>query len=123
MESLCMTIQSELSRAYGRYYCSANPLHRVFPYDQFDAFTEAPLTGKSGEAVLLTSLNSGLPPEAMRWAWCWACNEWVQCFKRTQHELIADYLKRKGISIRLNGQAPQSRAKLATLVRAVRRKV
>lgn len=91
---------SVVARAISRYYCTRVPAHRVFPYDGFEKLTEAPVHGKSGEAVLLSSLNSGLAPDDLRWGWCWACNQWVQCFKRTQHELMRDYLARTGVSIR-----------------------
>ncbi len=89
-----------VKRLYSRYYCTKDTRHRVYPYDIFDSATEAPITGKTGEAVLLRTLNSGL--SVTKWGWCWACEEFVQCQRRTQHQVMAEYYKREGVTIRVN---------------------
>lgn len=92
---------------HSRYFCTANKKHRVFPYDAIDRELgiEAPALGRSGEAVLLSTLNAH-PPEGkkgepvIKWAWCWACDSFVQCVRRTQAEVRAEYMHRSGVVVR-----------------------
>jgi hypothetical protein len=104
-----------LKRLYSRYYCSnvAPGLHRVYPYDRIDMTTEGPVIGKSGEAILLTSLNNSaqIRESGMKWAWCFSCDKWVQASRRTQQDLLLEYLRRPGVSMRLTARSEQARAR------------
>lgn len=95
----------KLTRLHSRYHCTGCGI-RVFPYDAIDRELglEAPMVGKSGEAVLLSTLNSDPVKDSkgvyLKWAWCWACNTFVQCIRKTNAEIRMSYLNRHGISIR-----------------------
>lgn len=99
-----------ITRAFSRYYCTKDPRHRVFPYDSIDLDfgVEAPVVGKSGEVVLLSTLNAN-PVDGYKWGWCWACGMFVQCIRRTQHQINLEYTRRKGVTLRRNATAVATR--------------
>lgn len=93
---------SNVKRLYSRYYCTRDPRHRVFPFDRFDleAGVEAPVPGKSGEQVLLSTLNSNIEPGMPKWGYCWACEMTVQCQRKTQHQVRLEYYSRRDVVTR-----------------------
>ena len=94
-----------------RFFCTKDPRHRVFPYDSLESLTLAPVTGKTGEGVLLISLNAQLAKAGSdyRWGYCWACGEWVQASRRTRDQVMRDYLQRQGVSFRVEGRGIRER--------------
>lgn len=78
-----------------RHYCS-QCASRVFPFDKFDSTVEYPSDHE--KPLLLQSYNAAHKNE--RLAWCWNCKEWVPCERKAEHEIIALYLKRKGVIYR-----------------------
>jgi hypothetical protein len=90
------------------WYCTARKhgLVRVFPFDTYERATEGPVLGKSGEAILLSSLNNSraMKESGLAWAWCWACEKWVQASRMTQEDLLVAYY-RAGVSIRVDQRA------------------
>lgn len=78
-----------------RHYCS-NCSSRIFPFDKFENTTEYP--EEHERPLLLKSHNSAHKGE--RIAWCWNCAEWVKCERKTEHEIIALYIGRKGVIYR-----------------------
>lgn len=92
---------SKIARLSARYYDNQN--HRCFPYDGFESLTEAPEPGRKGP-ILLFSLNNkvkGMNP--IKWAWCFVCDEWVQATRRTQHQVMLDYVRRTNVQMRVDG--------------------
>ena len=77
---------------------------RVYPYDTYERATEGPILGVSGEAILLSSLNNSksVKETGYKWAWCWACQKWVQSTRMTQENLLLAYYNRKGVSVRVD---------------------
>jgi len=104
-------MDGRLKRLHSRYFCTRVPNHRVFPYDGLERLTEGPVIGKSGEAILLTSLNNtkSIRETGMLWGWCHSCGMWVQCTRKTQHDLLLDYISRKDVSMRVQGRSEEQR--------------
>lgn len=102
-------------RLYGRWFCTStsHPLTRVFPYDGFDALTEAPQNGQTGKAVLLRSLNGNkaVRESGLKWAWCWSCGDFVQSYRRSQYDIALEYVLRPGIRIRSKSKATTTLAR------------
>lgn len=87
-----------------RYFCSGCN-SRVSPYDTREELTEAPEPGRSGDPVLLRSLNAdrrarGLPALA----WCWVCDGWIEAYGLSGLELDYRYYERRGVVFRFSGR-------------------
>ena len=100
-------MSARIPRLSSRYYHeTGGAQHRVFPYDSYESLTEAPEPGKKGAPVLLYSLNSavkGTGTTVVKWAWCFACDDWVQATRRTQHQVMLDYVRRTNVQMRVDG--------------------
>lgn len=94
------------TKLHSRYFCNRVPSHRVFPYDSLEGQTEAPAIIAGDAAVLLRSLNGrrDVKEAGIRYAYCWACGDWVQGIRKTQGDLLLDYLDRQGVTIRAEGR-------------------
>lgn len=89
------------AREYVRYFC----VHcdgRVLPYDSFEALTEAPKPGVSGNPVLLYTYNSRRAElgEDQRSAWCFRCDRIVEGKREGKMEIMLRYLRRRGVTFR-----------------------
>jgi hypothetical protein len=111
-----------------RHYCSHCD-RRVYPFDTFEAATEAPIKGVSGERVMLYSLNSQrlaaarkLGERPVRIAWCWECDNWVETYQQTRHDELLRYLRRRGVVFRLDGNRIEHRAEGLELRMEARRR-
>lgn len=71
---------------------------RLAPYSKYDAETEAPEPGKSGESILLRSFNNANPDSKL--AWCFGCQAMVECKRVGEAEIWAMFLNRRGIKVR-----------------------
>lgn len=105
-----------LARIYSRYFCEEG--HRVFPYDSLERLTEAPVEGRNGKPVLLSSANAHLT--TTKFAWCFACDDWTEASRRTQHAILLAYINRN-VTIRSNN-GHSDRAMESALRRAIERK-
>ncbi len=90
----------------GRHFCVECET-RVFPFDSYEALTEAPDPGAKGAPVLLSSYNATLrnrDPHGLRVAWCWRCNDFTDCERMERADLLVRYLRRQGVVIRTTGK-------------------
>jgi hypothetical protein len=99
-------MSTRVVRLSSRYYHEdGGAQHRVFPYDSYESLTEGPVEGKHGP-ILLYSLNSKVKSNGaavVKWAWCFACGDWVQATRRTQHQVMLDYVSRTNVQLRVEG--------------------
>ena len=89
--------RSGRKRLYVRHYCTRCG-GRVFPFDQYEAATEAHSVGASGAPILLRTYNAKDPED--REAWCFSCNRLVAARRMTEVEFLQLYINRRGVVVR-----------------------
>lgn len=80
-----------------RHHCSKCN-SRIFPFDKYEDQTESPQKGMKQDKVLLYSHNSRSVED--RVAWCWHCKKFVRADRLTEPQILAMYIRRKGVSVR-----------------------
>ena len=84
-------------RIYVRHYCSECG-SRIFPFDKYEDRTEVSSMAKNGQRILLKTANH--KDADNRVAWCWSCNQFVDCQRLEEDDFLQRYIKRKGVSVR-----------------------